>query len=309
MRMNRRLFLVGAAALAGCVDGNGPSVRLAHEKRMAITLDDFNQTFEIGLTLKQRHENILEALEAVDHKAAGFVTGRAVNSPWGKQVIQRWKQDGHLIENHSWSHGHANESSSDNYLVDISDNRHFLSEEGFERQYFRFPFLDDGKNRGQQEALFTGLEELGLKNAPVTIDTVDWFTNSRLKAALRKNPDADVSAYRDYYVSLCVTLANHWDQVAQALGYKSLPHLTLMHHNVLNGLFLKDVLLALQEDGWSFLDAKDALAYPDYHLLPPEPTHGRNWLTLKAIEAQADIPPYPEEYYGFGRKYMDALGL
>jgi len=273
MRMNRRLFLVGAAALAACVDGNGPSVRLAHEKRMAITLDDFNQTFEIGLTLKQRHENILEALEAVDHKAAGFVTGRAVNSPWGKQVIQRWKQDGHLIENHSWSHGHANESSSDNYLVDISDNRHFLSEEGFERQYFRFPFLDDGKNRGQQEALFTGLEEF------------------------------------DYYVSLCVTLANYWDQVAQALGYKSLPHLTLMHHNVLNGLFLKDVLLALQEDGWSFLDAKDALAYPDYHLLPPEPTHGRNWLTLKAIEAQADIPPYPEEYYGFGRKYMDALGL
>jgi len=307
--IDRRAFLLGTAALMACADGSRGQRQTLHEKRMAITMDDFFQGFDVRLTLEQRHKNILDALDAVSHKAAGFITGSAVDSPWGKTVLQTWKKRGHLIENHSWSHGHANETTPERYLVDISDNHDFLSKEGFEMQYFRYPFLDDGKDRLQQQALFAGLEGFKLKNAPVTFDTVDWFTSSRLEVALRKKSDADVSAYRDYYVSLCVTLANHWDQVAQALGFKSLPHLTLMHHNILNGLFLKDVLLALQEDGWLFIDAKEALAFPAYHLLPVEPTHGRNWLTLKAVETSIDVPAYPEEYYGFGGKYMDALGL
>jgi len=304
--MDRRLFLIGsAAALAACERGK----RQLPERRMAITMDDFNQSFDIRLSLEDRHQAILTAFNTVGHKAAGFVTGSAVNSPWGKTVLQDWEKDGHLIENHTWSHEHAHQTRIETYISDISEAAHFLTDEGFNRQYFRFPFLDDGQDRQQQVSLFAGLGKLGLQNAPVTIDTVDWFANSRLEAALGEDSKADLSAYREYYVTKCVKLADHWHQVAQALGFKSLPHLTLMHHNVLNGLFLKDVLLALQKEGWVFVDAKEALAYPAFHALPPEPTKGRNWLTLMANEAQIDSPPYPAEYYGFGRKYMDELGL
>ena len=31
--------------------------------------------------------------------------------------------------------------------------------------------------------------------------------------------------------------------------------------------------------------------------------------TLKALEMAIDVPAYPKQYYGFGRKEMDALGL
>lgn len=304
--MDRRLFLIGsAAAVAACTGGQ----RQLPEKRMAITMDDFNQSFDIRLSLEERHKAILDAFNAVDHKAAGFVTGSAVNSPWGKTVLRDWKKRGHLIANHTWSHEHANQTEVEAYLLDISETAHFLADAGYGRDYFRFPFLDDGRDRKQQVSLFAGLENLKLKNAPVTIDTVDWFANSRLETALRKNPKAELSAYREYYVTKCVKLADHWHQVATALGFKSLPHLTLIHHNIINGLFLKDVLLALQKEGWAFVNAKEALAYSAFHALPPEPTKGRNWLTLKANEAQINIPPYPVEYYGFGRKTMDALGL
>jgi len=276
---------------------------------MAITMDDFNLGFVIGLNQQARHENILEAFNAVGHKAAGFVTGSFIDSKWGHRVLRDWLSGDHLIANHTWTHMHANESETDVYLSEIEKTRDFLLSFPATSNFFRYPFLDDGRDRDQQVALYQGVSDLELLNAPVTMDSIDWYTASRLEAALKSNPNTDLAPYRDYYVEMCVTLSNYWDGVAQALGFKSLPHLTLMHHNVLNGHFLKDVLLALKADGWSFVDAKDALQFQPFHAIAPEPTHGRNWLTLKARQMEISVPPFPEKYLGFGRKTMDALGL
>ena len=304
--MDRRIFLAGLTALTACRNSNGS---MPHRKKMAITMDDFNLGYETSLSRKARHENILTAFEAVGHKAAGFVTGSFVESQWGQDVVQAWLDQGHMIANHTWTHSHANETETSAYLGDIRKNQAFLDEISGTSDYFRFPFLDDGRDRAQQTQLFSGLTNMGLRNAPVTMDTVDWYTTSRLEAALDADPNTDLAPYRDYYVEMCVTLSNHWDGVAQALGFKSLPHLTLMHHNVLNGHFLKDVLFALKADGWTFIDAEDALAFLPYHPIPSEPTFGRNWLTLKSRETETEIAPFPEQYTGFGRKTMDALGL
>jgi len=304
--MDRRIFFGGLAALAACADMRSSQ---KHQKRMAITMDDFDLRFDIGLSRKARHENILGAFDAVGHKAAGFVTGDFADSDWGQDVVQAWLDAGHVIANHTWTHPHAKDTDTANYLADVTKNEAYLDKIPGTSVYFRFPFLDDGRDRTQQVELFAGLAEMDLRNAPVTVDTIDWYATSRMEAALKANPETDLEPYRDYYVNKCVTLAAHWDGVAQALGYKSLPHLTLMHHNVLNGHFLKDVLLALKSDGWAFVDASEALAFSEYHPIPHEPTSGRNWLTLKARETKIEIEPYPEEYQGFGRKTMDALGL
>ena len=305
--MDRRWFLAGLASLPACSDIGLGTKR--HKKRMAITMDDFQLGFDIGLGQQSRHENILGALDAVGHKAAGFVTGSFVASDWGRRVVQDWLNAGHLIANHTWTHPHANKTDTADYLADIRRNKSYLDGLSGTADFFRFPYLDDGRDRAQQAALFDGLSNLGLRNAPVTIDSVDWFTSNRLQTALKNDPDTELKLYRDYYVEMCVTLSNYWDSVAQALGFKSLPHLTLMHHNILNGHFLKDVLLALQSDGWEFLDAAEALNFSAYHPIPPEPTLGRNWLTLRQRATQVEIEPYPKQYYGFGRKEMDALGL
>lgn len=307
--MDRRIFICGMAALAACGEVKSVSVAKGHKKIMAITMDDFNLSFDIGLSQQARHEHILEAFDAVGHKAAGFVTGEFVNSDWGQSVVRDWLDAGHLIANHTWSHPHADQTDTEAYLSDIKRNHDYLLTVEGSSDFFRFPFLDDGGNRDQQVALFDGLKRLGLRNSPVTIDAVDWFTTARMEAALRSNPEADLKPYKNYFVEMCVTLSNHWDETARALGFTSLPHLMLLHHNVLNGFFLKDVLLALKADGWRFIDAAEALEFPQFHELPSEPTRGRNWLTLKALEAGVEVPSYPEQYLGFGRKTMDALGL
>lgn len=305
--LDRRLFLLSAAALAACKRAE-PAIPIT-AKRMTITMDDFAQGFDTGLSLETRHNNILDAFDAVAHKAAGFVTGSFVESEWGQRVVNDWLSRGHSIGNHTWSHPYANATPTRDYIADIQKNKAYLDGVVGANGYFRFPFLDDGKDRGQQVELFDGLKTMGLTNTPVTIDTVDWFTSSRMEARLRGSSNADLSPYRDYYVQMCVNLANYWEKVGRILGNIGLPHLTLMHHNVLNGYFLKDVLLALKADGWYFEDAKTALSLEAYHDLPPEPTHGRNWLTLESRSRGLSLPPFPEEFMGFGRKKMDALGL
>lgn len=311
--MGRRDFLLSAAALstglAACSDNRPRLATRQHVKLMAITMDDFNQNFDIGLSLEERHQNILEAFEAVGHKAAGFVTGSFVDTEWGGSVIRHWLKSGHAICNHTWTHPHANELELTAFLTDVSRNRsHLLAFPGTSN-FFRFPFLDDGRDRAHQVKIFEGLEALELRNAPVTIDTIDWYTASRFEAKLRADPQTDLAPYRDYYVEMCVTLANYWDGVAQMLGFRSLPHQTLMHHNVLNGHFLRDVLLALKADGWQFVDASVAMNFDLYDDLPPEPTQGRSWLTLQSLKAGLEAPPFPEAYVQFGKARMDSLGL
>lgn len=307
--MDRRIFLLGLAALSACTDKAQRSPSSTHQKRMAITMDDFHLGFDIGLDTKTRHRNILNAFDVVGHKAAGFVTGEFVDTKWGQEVVQDWLKEGHLIANHTWTHPYAEETDSLDYVSEIRRNQNYLDGIKGTSGFFRFPFLDDGRDRQQQLTLFEALNDLGLRNAPVTIDSVDWFTSGRLEDALKVNPDLDLTPYRDYYIKMCVTLSNHWDVVAQTLGFESLPHLMLMHHNVLNGHFLEDVLLALKADGWIFIDAAEALEFSPYHPTPHEPNAGRNWLTLKSREMRMNISRYPKQYRMFGRKEMDALGL
>lgn len=307
--MDRRLFLFSLAAFGACKELPSHAVPKSHQKIMAITMDDFNLGFDIGLSRKARNGNILSAFEAINHKAAGFVTGDFVKSEWGEKVVKTWIDKGHLIANHTWSHPHASDMRSSDFLADVEYNQAYLDGVEGTSKYFRFPYLDDGPNRERQMELFAGLSEMDLRNAPVTIDSVDWYTTSRLEAALKENVETELEAYREYYVEMCVALSNHWDRIALDLGFVSLPHLTLMHHNILNGYFLNDVLLALQSDGWQFIDAAKALEFQPYHPIPHEPTRGRNWLTLKGLENGVRTTEFPKQYREFGRKTMDARGL
>jgi len=114
---------------------------------------------------------------------------------------------------------------------------------------------------------------------------------------------------RDYYVEAVLRLANHFQGLAGQVGYPNIPHAMLMHHNILNGLFLNDVLTALKADGWSLIDAKEAFEHPIYKLEPETPTRGRSLLSVLAQEQGIEDTNYPAAYMGWGEKKMDALRL
>jgi len=275
---------------------------------MAITMDDFNLGFDIGLSPQARNEAILEAFALHDHKAAGFVTGAFVESEFGHSVVQSWSDAGHLIGNHTWSHLNSSDEDADKIKADILKNDTALSKyEGYEK-VLRFPFLAEGGSPEKVADYRAFMDKHGFANAPVTIDSIDWFTTDRMEKRLTADPQRDIQDYRNYYIQAVRDISEQKHQLALRLGYINLPHTLLVHHNVLNGLFLIDVMNVLAADGWSFVDAKEALAHPLYKLRPETPNRGRSVLSVLAQEQGVD-PQFLPAYRGWGKETMESLGL
>lgn len=303
--VTRRGFIVGALALGGCA----PAAVTKPAKRIAVTMDDFNLGFGVRLNPRERNERILGAFDKHKHKAAGFITGRFVDSIFGDEIVQSWSDAGHLIGNHSYSHMNSSNEDPEIIKADILKNEDLLSKYESYEKIFRFPFLAEGGSPEKIMNYRAFMNAQGYQNAAVTVDTVDWFTTDRMEKRLKKDDKADLELYRRYYVKAVITLAEHFQNLAERVGYSDIPHSMLMHHNILNALFLDDVLLALKEQGWSLVDAKETFEHPLYKLEPETPARSRSVLSIIAQEQGIMDTGYPEAYHGWGKKTMDALGL
>jgi peptidoglycan/xylan/chitin deacetylase (PgdA/CDA1 family) len=305
--MKRRTFLASLTALpfTACT----PAVVTKKRPRIAVTMDDFDLGFDKVLSPRERNSRILEALAKHNHKAAGFVTGRFVDNSLGKKVVQSWSDAGHLIGNHTYSHLNSSEEDPEVIKLDILKNHDFLSQfDGYEK-IFRFPFLAEGGSPEKIGIYRQFLKENGFQPAVVTVGSIDWYTTSRLESRLKDNPNADTRGYRDYYIQTVLDKAQHFQTLAEILGFQELPHALLVHHNILNSFYLDDVLTALKSSGWDLIDAKEAFQDPFYRLEPATPTNGRSLLSVIAQERGYDNISIPKRYEGFGKKTMDALGL
>jgi peptidoglycan/xylan/chitin deacetylase (PgdA/CDA1 family) len=303
--LNRRGFIVGALAFGGCV----PAVITKPAKRIAVTMDDFNLGFDVRLNPRERNERILGALAKHHHKAAGFVTGRFVDSAFGNEVVESWSEAGHMIGNHTYSHLNSSDEKVEKIKADILRNDALLSKYSTYSKIFRFPFLAEGGSSEKVADYRAFMREHGLQNAAVTVSTMDWYTTDRLEIKLREDSNLDLKPYRDYYVKAVITVVEHFHNLAERVGYAGVPHSMLMHHNILNAFFLDDVLMALKSQGWSLIDAKETFEHPLYKLEPNTPTRGRSLLSVLAQEQGIVDTGFPEAYLGWGKKTMDALGL
>jgi len=304
--IHRRAFLASAAALAAC--SQTPPAGRAPQKLMAVTMDDFNLGFDVKLNPSARNEAILAAFAAHHHKAAGFVTGRFADTEFGQSVVQSWSDAGHLIGNHTWSHMNSSDEDAEVIKADILKNDAVLSQFSGYEKILRFPFLAEGGTPEKVADYRAFMAANGFANAPVTIDSIDWFTTDRMEKRLKDDAQTDLSGYRDYYIQAVREVSEQKHQLALRLGYTDLPHTLLVHHNVLNGLFLKGVMDALVSDGWGFVDAETALAHPLYALQPETPNRGRSVLSVLAQEAGIEAK-FPEAYNGWGKATMESMGL
>lgn len=305
--MKRRDLLICGSAIAfvACA----PNVVTRTRPRIAITMDDFNLGFDKVLFPSKRNERILEALDKHQHKAAGFVSGRFVNNEIGDKVVQSWSDAGHLLGNHTYSHMNSTDEDIDVIEADILKNNELMANYPGYEKIFRFPFLAEGGTAAKIRAYHDFLTANGFEYAPVTIDSIDWYTTSRLEKKLNENPDMETTAYRDYYIKMCLEIAESFRPLAESLGYPNLPHTLLTHHNILNGLYLDDLMSAFKSQGWDFVDAKEALAHPIYDIKPEIGTGGRSFLSVLAEQKGVADRGFPHAYRGFGEKTMDALGL
>jgi hypothetical protein len=244
-------------------------------------------------------------------QAAMFVCAKFVDNEKGNKLLNAWDEGGHLIGNHSYSHMHYPSVGFEKFSQDVLKGEAVLKQHPRFRKMFRFPYLKEGDTVQQRDAMRAFLKAHGYRNGHVTIDASDWYVDSRLRAALAKNPDADVTPYRNYYLEHIWERSLYYDDLSRKVLGRSVRHTLLLHHNVLNGLFLGDLMSMFKTKGWKLIKAEDAYRDQVFDAAPNISPAGESliWALAKESGKFEKLLRYPGEDGDYEKKRMDELGL
>lgn len=312
--MNRRQFTsaLGMSTIA-LASGAGKISLARPSPKVAITMDDFAWNNSIKLTPEERNQSILGTLNTHSVKAALFVVGRQLENERGKQLLTAWDTAGHLIANHTYSHQnyHAPAMTAVDYEQDILRAERSLKDFPRFRKWFRFPMLNEGNTAAKRDQLRTSLARHGYQMGYVTIDNSDWVVDMRLRARLEKDPDAKLEPYRDFYLEHMWARAEYYDSLAHKVLGRRVKHTILTHFNLLNALFLGDLMEMFKAKGWQWIDAEEAFRDSVFNARPKIIPAGQSIIWALAKES-GKIPKslrYPAEDGEYENARMNQLGL
>lgn len=224
---------------------------------------------------------------------------KRVHSQEGQQLLQRWDTERHAIANHSWQH--ANYGSSKMSFADFRED--FLSCDSLIRSYqhytkrYRFPYLKEGDTREKIDSCRHFLQSENYKMGYVSIDASDWYIDGILRDTLKANPRANTDGFRDFYIQHVLERSYYYDSLSTALTGRKVKHVLLLHHNLLNALFLNDLIGALKKKNFIFIDAATAYRDPIYSQYPGIVPAGESiiWALAKASGKYDASLRYPAE--------------
>ncbi len=281
---------------------------------IAVTIDDFNWNKSLRLSPDERNRAILQTLRSHgDLKAALFVACSNAESDKGKELLREWDRAGHLIGNHSFSHKYLNSNkvTPEVFTADIAKCDEIIRSYPRFQKLFRFPYLKEGDTAAKRDAVRAFLEQRGYRNGHVTIDASDWAIEDRLSSRLSKDPAADVKPYRDFYLTHMWERAQYYDNLARKVLGRSVKHTILMHYNLLNALFLGDLLDMFKSKNWKLIDAPEAFKDPVFRAAPKIVPAGESiiWALAKETGKFDNLLRYPGEDSEYENARMNKLRL
>ena len=269
--MMRRLF--AAAALAACAG-------VAQAQSVAITIDDGpNAGNTPRMSAQERNQAMLDALAKHRVQAALFVTaGYGANTPQGLPLLQAWSKAGHAIGNHTVTHPDLEKVPLAEYQRQVMECDSLISTQPGYKKWLRFTYLREGNTPEKIDGMRKFLRDHGYRNAQVSLDTSDWRLNEKLEEVLKKDPNADTSAIRTAYLAHIKQRALAYRELSQQLQGRDISQVLLLHHNLLNAMWLDDVLTQFKEMGWKIITPAEAFADPVYKLEPVRKAAGQSLL-------------------------------
>ena len=282
-----------------------PVITIAHaEKRIVLSYDDPPRGDGALYTGDERTAQLIAGLEAAE---AGpvlfFVSTQGIEAnATGLARLKAYAEAGHLLANHTHKHMWAHKTPIDEYLADVDIATSYLTGLSNTRPWFRFPFLDEGRDPERIAALSHGLTKRGLSNGYVTVDTYDWHLERRFQSALQNNQNVDYEALGALYIRLSLEASEYYDEIARETLGESPVHVLLLHENDLAARFAPDLIEAFRDAGWEIVHPDEAYADP----LPAPNTHLTGQGRVAALAIDQGRSPRTIVHWGIEAKSIDA---
>ncbi|MGG7605115.1 polysaccharide deacetylase family protein [Massilia sp. BKSP1R2A-1] len=253
-----------------------------YAQSVAFTFDDGPTLSETPrLSPQARNSAMLAALAKHKVEAALFVTcGNGADRPEGLALARAWGQAGHAVANHTMTHPDLNNAKTGlaQYQQEVRDCDRIVAPLPGYQKWFRYTYLREGNTPEKRDGMKAFLREHGYRNAYVTLDTSDWRLNDKLAEVLAKNPQADVEPIRQAYLSHIRQRALAYRALSQRLQGRDIAQVLLLHHNLINALWLDDVIRQFRDMGWTIVSPGEAFADPVYALDPQRNAPGQSLL-------------------------------
>ena len=253
---------------------------------VAITFDDGPSLASTPrLSPAGRNAALLAALAKHKASAALFVTAaNGAVQPEGLALARAWGEAGHAIGNHTMTHPdlHAAGVTLAAYQQQILDCDRIIAPLPGYQKWFRFTYLREGNTPEKRDGMRDFLRRQDYRNAYVSLDTSDWRLNDKLVEVLNRNPDADLAPIRAAYLAHIRQRALAYRALSQQLQGRDIAQVLLLHHNLINALWLDDVLAQFREMGWTIVTPAEAFADPVYRLQPERAAPGQSLLLSMA---------------------------
>lgn len=230
----------------------------ASDKAISITIDDLpfvgsgasSNDIKRG---KDRFNQILQALISEQVPATGFVIAGAIaKGQW--QLLEKFKKEGFIIGNHTYTHANLNEMGAERYIKEIAKADKRLSPLMPEKKYFRYPYLAEGRGKSRRDVQ-TYLTENQYIIAPVTIDSKDFQFNMQL-LAIKRNRTEHLEKIKQRYLSYIWKETEKAEKIAHG---KPVKQILLLHANLLNSHLIADVIQLYKVHGYRFITLDEAL--------------------------------------------------
>lgn len=268
--MKRLATALAAMLLAGAAAG----------QTVAFTFDDGPRLEQTPLmSPQQRNQALLGALAAHQVSAALFVTcGNGANEPAGLALARAWGDAGHALGNHTMTHLDLNAADVTlaRYQQEILDCDRIVAPLPGYRKWFRFTYLREGNTPEKRDGMRAFLVAQGYRNAYVTLDTSDWRLDEKLNAVLTADPRADVTVIRQAYLDHLRQRATAYRDLSRQHEGRDVPQVMLLHHNLVNALWLKDAIAQFKDMGWTIITPAQAFADPFYQQAPNRQVPGQS---------------------------------
>ena len=278
--------------------------------RIAITIDDVRWQIIPEDLRPEAEERLLKHLGKTS--AFLFAIGQSVDNPEGAGILRRWGAAGHRIGNHTYTHQPLfGRITPEEFEAEILRTHDVLRGYSGFRKWFRFPALSEGGTREVRDRFRSFLAKHGYRNGAVTIDASDWYYDQRLRVRLKADHGFDVTLYRQPYLDHIWDRAQFYDQLSRDVLGRSVPHTLLVHYNLLNSLFLGDLLAMFRAKGWGVIDAEEAFSDVVFVRQPDIAPAGQSliWALAKETGKFEARLRYPGEDDVYEKPALDRLGL
>ncbi|HOP07804.1 MAG TPA: polysaccharide deacetylase family protein [candidate division Zixibacteria bacterium] len=205
--------------------------------------------------------SILEALKKHEAKAAGFVVAERIGNDF--DLLGQWLNEGHVLGNLTYSHQDIDEIGIEHFISEIAACEEalepMLSGFGQKKRYFRYPYLHYGSTVEAKRAVgdYLAANEITVAHATVLVE--DYLYNLSLEK-LGSTPDSiDIDLIGSQYLQHVMEQVTAAEQLATRVLHRDARHILQLRSNQLNALVLDELLTALEERGYQFINLDKAL--------------------------------------------------